>query len=503
MLGHRRANVQLANQLFSSEVAVKFIKVEEERIGLLIHELKRLKNEVKTYYEHDQLLLEETELFIKVCRRVVSTTFSYRNYFRVNNESIVKYFTITKKEIYKDLYKNNVEPIVNLIRFLRNQQNNAQMDALHRLIIEKNFNSETTFILTKQKFSDEYLEVDSKKYRIIQVKEFIRLGIFTEVVIFLGTLSYFDHKFSKLFYGSNTVFIGYSCFENRLVKSSSFSNLIGQNELINTIYKDVTFEKGYSGIDYNATFKTRNETKTEEFIINLYEKNINYLKEEKIEVKLANISNNNYIFLPIRQKVNVIDRDSLRITQVKVRELLVGDLLVFRTQNASNLVREVADTILGDKAIMYRKSLEKWKRKLRINVEKKGIEKVSRILIARYGIKVAKEYNVKNWMSSYSIKPTCLSELLEAFNFDTQEKSEIINAASEILSAHISAGHQISQVLMKELDKDLENVIDESGFYTFESTEFQGASFNIEEIRKISAQTYYIPENEILKIIKG
>ena len=116
---------------------------------------------------------------------------------------------------------------------------------------------------------------------------------------------------------------------------------------------------------------------------------------------------------------------------------------------------------------------------------------------------VAKENNIKNWMSNHSIKPSCLNELLKAFNFDTQEITEILNAATEILSAHISAGHHISRSLMDELDKDLENVINENGFYTFESKKFEGAFFNIEEIKRISNETYFIPENETLKIIKG
>ncbi|MEH7522138.1 hypothetical protein V7149_02465, partial [Bacillus sp. JJ1503] len=105
--------------------------------------------------------------------------------------------------------------------------------------------------------------------------------------------------------------------------------------------------------------------------------------------------------------------------------------------------------------------------------------------------------------SSQSIKPSCLKELLEAFKFDTQEKKEILNAANEIRSAHISAGHYISRRLMKELDENLETVIEENGYYSFESKAFEGAFFNIEEIKRISNETYFVPENETLKIIKG
>lgn len=503
MPGYRKTDLDLANKLFSSPVTIQFVKVEEERVNKLIQELKKLKFEVKTYYENDQLLLEETALFIKTCRKVVGNIRSYSTFFRTNNELIKRYFSLTKKQVYAELFKKNVEPIVDLIKVLRKQENNAFIDLLHRLNMEQNFNPEKTYILTKHMTLDQYLKVGEVKFRIMRDKDFVDLGIYGDVVIFLGTPSYFAHKFSEIFYAEYTMFLGYSCFENQLVKRKSFSNLINQNDVINTLYKDVIIEKGFSGLDYRETFITSKEKKTEEVIINQFIKNTGDSIENKVEAKLATISHNNYIFLPIGQKINIIDRESLKISQVKVRELTFGDLLVFRTQNASNLIREVADKILGTNASNYRGKLERWKRKLRFNVERKGIDKVSSILMRRYGLKVAKEQNIKNWISSYSIKPTCLDELLDIFNFDSKEKKEIIHASNEIFSAHISAGHQISQALMNELDKNLESLIDENGFYTFKSNEFEGASFNIEEIKKITKDTYYISENETLKIIKG
>ncbi len=503
MHGYRRANLDLANKLYSSPVKIEFVRIEEDHIGQLMYASKELKDEVMKYYEHDQLLLDETEAFIKVCRKVVGTVHSYRTYFKENNDLIVKYFTLTKKRIYTELFKKNIQPIVDLIMVLRKQQNNAYIDALLKLIKEKHLSPKNTYILTKKKLSSEYIEVNGTMYKAITDKEFVDLGVFADVVIFLGTPSYFDSKFSTIFYANQTIFVGYSCFENRLAKKRSFLDLINHNHLINTIYKNVTFDKGFSGLDFKETFAKGIIKKSEKALISQFENIQNIPLEEKVEVKLATISHNNYIFLPIRQKVNVIDRDSLKVTQEEVKDLCTGDLLIFREQNASNLVREEADNIMGIAADKYRESLEKWKKRLRLNVERKGIEKVSKILMQRYGISGAKENNIKNWMSNHSIKPSCFYELLLAFKFDTEEVKEILNAATEILSAHISAGHHISRSLMDELDKDLENVINENGFYKFESKEFKGAFFNIVELKRISNETYFTPENETLKIIKG
>lgn len=503
MHGYRRANLDLANKLYSSPVEIEFVKIEEDHLGQLMFALKELRDEVKAYYEHDHYLLDETEDFIKVCRNVVGTVLSYSNYFKENNDLIVKYFTLIKKGIYTDLFNKNAEPIINLIRVLRKQQNNAYTDTLLKLIKEKFLSPQNTYIITKRKVPSEYFEINGMKFNVMTDKELVDLGVFADVVIFLGTPSYFDSKFSTIFYGNRIIFVGYSCFENRLVKRKPFEDLINQNHQINTIYKNVTFDKGFSGLDFKEAFVNRIIKKSEETIITQIENIQNIPLEEKVEVKLATISQNNYIFLPIGQKVNVIDRDSLKVSQEKVKDLSIGDLLIFREQNASNMVKEEADIIMGNNADIYRKSLEKWKKRLRHNVETKGIEKVSKILMNRYEISVAKENNIKNWMSIHSIKPTCLKELLRAFKFDSQEISEILNAANEILSAHISAGHHISRALMDEVDNNLENVINENGFYKFESQKFEGSFFNIVEIKRISKETYFTPGNETLKIIKG
>ncbi|MDQ0481080.1 hypothetical protein [Guptibacillus hwajinpoensis] len=500
MLGYRRADLDLANELYSSQVKVEIQKVENEYVGRLMHALKELKQEVYSYYEGDQLLTEETDLFIKICRRVVVTLSNYSTYFKECDEMIVKYFTLTKRDIYAELFKEKVEPIIALLKILRKKQSNSYIETLQKLFTDK-MSIEKTYILTKKKPLNDFVTINGMNYKIMLDKEFVNLGVFADAVIFLGTPNYFSRKFSEIFYGKHTMFLGYSCFESRLVKNKSFSDLVSHEYQISTKYKGVSLDKGYSGLNYRDTFLNIKENKSEEAVIKQIE-NINVLPEKKVEVKLATISNKNYVFLPILEEINLIDKYSLKISQAKVIDLSIGDLLVLRNQNGSNLIKEVANSILGTNAKRYRERTEKWKKKLRFNVNKKGIKTVSRILTDRYNISVATENNIKNWISTYSIKPSRLNELLTALKFNVKDKEEILEAAEETVSAHISAGHLISQALMKELDKNLESVIDENGFYTFESKEFEGASFNIEEIIDISNGTYFIPEDYVLKVIK-
>ncbi len=175
------------------------MKIEESHIGSLIYALKELQTEVKAYYEHDQLLLDETETFVRVCRKVVGTLCNYSAYFKENNDLIVKYFTLTKKQVYADLFKKSIEPIINIIKILRKQENNSYADALSQLLIEKQISPNNTYILTKKNSPNEYIEINHTNYKVMRDKEFVSLGIFADVVIFLGTPSYFSKNSLQYF----------------------------------------------------------------------------------------------------------------------------------------------------------------------------------------------------------------------------------------------------------------------------------------------------------------
>ena len=501
MLGYRRANLELANHLYKTSTSIKFIQIKEDLIAQLMETLKNLNNEVSLYYEHDELLLYETKLFIKVCRRLVGTVQNYSIYFKGYDEEIKRYFTFTKRSIYSDLNEQMVNPIIGIIKILRNQSHNGYLEKLAELVTQLPKENVNVYIITKHRLSEKVIEVDEREIKILGEKEFIDSGIFVDYLFFIGTPSYYDRKFSEVFYAKEIVFLGYTCFENRIVKNESFLDLIKQDHVINTIYRDITIEKGFVGTDYRTTFETQLEKPDVEKITTELGRKIVPISE-KVEAKIATVSNGLCILLPTSQKINVLNRETLKVHQEPTKTIAVGDLLVFRSQNGSTLIRDVADQNIGEHATFYRENLEKWKKKLRTNVEKKGVSMVSKILRIKYQIKTATENNVKNWISPYSIKPKCLKEILDVFNFEEQQKQEILRSADLIFRAHISAGHKISQSLMQEMDLNLENILDEKGFYTFESKEFEGASFNIEEIHKISKETYLVPEQDVLKILK-
>lgn len=500
--GNRRSNIELANKLFSSEINIKFIKIEEESIDLLMHLLKKLNSTVKSYYEYDELLFEQTDDFISQCRKVVGSIADYKNFFEKIDADVTSYFTFTKKKIYKDLFEEYIKPIIEVIKVLRRKESNAYLEGLERLQVEYGLGNKNTYIITKQKTEYESLNLNNNYISMLSAKEFLEKGIFAKYILFLGTPGYYDQKFSEVFYGENVFFLGYSCFENRLIKRNVFSNIVGTKDIINTLYKNVEMSDSFSGINYKDSIQSKIDSKSEEVLVEQYEKAALFDIQDAVEVKFVRISNNNYIFLPLTQKVNIIERDTLKILTEYVKDLQIGDLLVFRSHNASNLIKEVADKILGDDAKRFRLYVEGWKRRLRINVERKGVQSVSRILKIKYKINEASENNVKNWISEDAFNPYSLDRLLYALKFDEQEIIRIIEATKKIVSAHISAGRKISRDLMNELDEGLESLVDVHGFYTFKSRNFEDSYFNIEIIKSISNKTYFVQEKEVMKIIK-
>lgn len=502
MSGHRKANLSLVNHLFNTESQIMFEKVNYPQIKELALYLKNLKDYVDSYYTADELLQEETKQFMTVCNRVFGTIQDYYTFFRENDNEIKYFINFTKRKVYLEIFRDAVEPIINIIRELRNIETNAFLTHIDLIITSQKKNFENTVILTRNKIIDSKIQFGEISIRIMNYKQFLDEAIFVDNLIFIGTSNYFDKKFSELFYAHKIYFMAYSIFENNLYPTMSFEKIIPEDQRINTIYRKVKINPGIKGVSLKEISNEKLTKENEEIIVSKYE-----MQEKEsidfIETKLAFISNNNYVFLPTIQKINVIDRDTLKITQAYIKEIEKGDLLLFRTKDATTFIRDIADEILGKDATIHRQNIEKWKYKLREIIELNGIQKVSRVFRKKYKLDTAYIYNIKYWVSNFSIKPKCLPKLLNIMNFKEEEQKSILSSAKLITSAHISAGRKISNSLMNELDQSLESIIEEKGYYTFESLEFKGVSFNIEEIQKLSEKNYFIAEKDILKIIKS
>ncbi len=239
--GYRKANLTLVNSLFSTDNHVMFEKVDYPQIEALTLCLKKLKDYVNSYYAADELLQVETKQFMTVCRRVLGTIRKYSIFFRANDTEIRHFINLTKRKAYKELFQDVVEPIIDIIRELRDIEKNAYLTCIESLIVSQKIDPDNTIILIKNKIGDTSI-------RIMHDKEFVDEGMFVDTLLFIGTPSYFNKKFSEIFYARKNFFIAYGSFENNLSPTTSFKNIVPKEQRINTIYRQVQIGPGTHGI---------------------------------------------------------------------------------------------------------------------------------------------------------------------------------------------------------------------------------------------------------------
>lgn len=500
LLGNKKANIELVNHLFNADHKVRFVQADAHLINELVFHIKSLKAEVKKYYQGDERLLSEVDEFIIALQRLLGSLQNYNSYLKEIDSILIKFFTFTMQPAYENLQNTCIEPIIENLTILREQDFNAYRQKIEALCNEDGSLKES-YIITRHRPSDDKFIFKGNDIKIYRDKEFVKLGLTAERLFFIGTPSFFDRKFSEMFFANETIFLGYACFENDIKPAYSFTNLISNKLIINTVYQGVSLEAGRDGVNYQKAIKEPLESYNEEKIIKNLEVNQNKQKRN-IQAKIAHIFNNNFTFLPTEQSVTIIEKENFKIQQVKVKNIEPGDLLLFRTHSGSTLIKEVADDILGNNASRFRKLQEQWKKRLRSSMKKQGIETVVDILKRRYGISYVNPLNLNNWVSPLCIKPDALREILIALKFDKKEQQDIISASDKIRAAHIKAGHKISKSLINEINGKMEEAIGEKGYYKFESKEFKGASFNIEEVKAISKEVVMVAESDILKVFK-
>lgn len=490
----------MVNHFFSAKNKVYFVQIEVTLVEELVAYVKNLKEEVKRYYDGDDRLQHEVDEFVSGIQRMLGSIKSYSDYLEEIDSLLIKFFTYTMHPTYKNLQELYVKPIINNLKELRNQNYNGYKLKIEELCKEFNF-LEETFVITRGRSEEELLIISEDNIRVYRDKDFVKLGITAKRLFFIGTPSFFDKKFSEMFFADETFFIGYSCFENSIKPTYSFANLISNKLLINTVYKNVDLASGHRGINYYTVIKQPLEQYDEEKILKRMEEGQGKQKGN-IQARIVYISNNNFTFLPVDQSVTIIEKENFKIQQTTLKNLNIGDLLLFRTNSGSTLIREVADEILGHQASELRSQQEKWKKRLRSSIKKQGIDTVVRVLQHNYKISYVNAMNLSYWISPFCIKPDALEKMLEALKFEEEEKKEILAATGKIFAAHIKAGHKISKSLINEINGNMEEAIGEKGYYKFESKIFEGASFNIEEIKAISKQNIMVSENDILKVFK-
>jgi hypothetical protein len=321
-------------------------------------------------------------------------------------------------------------------------------------------------------------------------------------IIYLGNPQYFNDYVTNTFKAKYITFITYSIFSNKMQKKNVLDK-ISENSSHSTIF-------AYVEID-NSFIQKENFTITEEEMLSTY---INTYTEsikdedrhqyDVVDASIVHLENERILFVPINSKIRIFDPDNPKelIKQIEFKELEEDDYIVLRNERDTKLIAEVADQeILKEQATLFRQLQRKWKKRLIYSVEQKGYKRVGEILKNNHNVSTASAASVRNWCSEESICPTELPFILKAYKYEDKEIKEIFEAMKEIQRAHRKAGRIISTKLMNELstNTNLVNELRMKGYYTFESKEFNGASFNIERVVAIDKSKHLVSPHNLMK----
>lgn len=488
---------------------IYFEHVHHEELLGFADKLQHYQQELKDDNYNDNCLIEALNLFKKILFKLCGTFIPFNKAIDEQTKNDLLSNLIQIKNGYPHFFEKIVNPAGKVMNLLLQTDKNIFREQVCSFINKTYGPKDLIAIVTKR-----LLTAEEKQLILNNVNFFTNIYFYPEnryrktemffkSTIFIGTVNYFSSFATNTFKSENTVFMAYDIFSLKKPIYHTFS-YIPDTELVNTIYKNINFSANQEKV---KPIEIENEVSIKAVVDKFLEMQPDHAESRNmhpIEASIVFLENGRFIFVSRESKIRVfsISEKNNLVKQIQFKDLEEEDFIIIRNERDTKLIAEVADNeILKDKAESFRMLQELWKEKLRYNVKKKGIRKVADILTNRYGLTTASTVSVRSWCNDESICPTELPILLTALKFDSSMADKITKSMKIIQKAHRKAGRIISTKLMKELNPSIYKELLEKGYYTFESKEFDGASFNIERVLTITSEKYIIMPYNLMKPI--
>ncbi|UZD48717.1 hypothetical protein [Peribacillus frigoritolerans] len=486
---------------------VLFKHVESNELLPFANSIEKFRSEIQNRYENDEHLIEILSLLKKVFFKLASSLIPYNQVVSKDIETQILSKFMQIKNSYPELFPKVVIQIAKSFKQILEVSNNNLLDHLCQYINSRAKVGLKIAIVTKRAISvEERLIINN------ELKTFLKISYFTEnsfrkdiqifdEVIYVGNPIYFGEYVKNTFKGRTVTFISYDIFTNSLSPKNIFEEL-DKKGVISTIFKNITFGEP---IEKKSNITLEQAELLHTAVSRFIEEQKNTIEvnsQDAVEACIVFLENDRFLFAPRDSKIRVFSpyEKSNFIKQLNFKYIEEDEYIVIRNERDTKLIAEVADQdVLKANAKKYRLLQNDWKEKLRYNVKKKGIRKVSDILINKYNINTASLASLRSWCNEESICPTELPKILKAIKYDNDKIKETYETMKIIQHAHRKAGRIISDKLMSELSNDILRELQEKGFYTFKSREFNGASFNIERIVSIDRKIHLIAPYNLLK----
>ncbi|TCP25635.1 hypothetical protein EV207_12165 [Scopulibacillus darangshiensis] len=497
----------LLDQYSLGDKTVLFKQVESNELLHFANSIEKFRLEIQNRYENDDHLVEVLNLLKKMFFKIAGSLLQYNKVINKDTENQILSKFIQVKKSYPELFTKVVIQIAKSFKQVIESTNNNLYEYLCNYINNKAEAGLKVAIVTKRAITiEERLLIQNG------LKSFLKVSYFTEnsfrkdietfdEVVFVGNPAYFGEYVKNTFKGKTVAFISYDIFTNSISPKKIFED-IDKKGVYSTIFDNISFGEP---IQKKSNFTLEQAELLNMAVSRFLEEQKNTLEvnfQDAVDSSIVYLENDRFLFAPNDSKIRVFSPNEKGnfIKQISFKDIEEDDYIVIRNDRDSKLIAEVADhDVLTKNAKKYRLLQNEWKDKLRFNVKKKGIRRVSDILVNKYNINTASMASLRSWCNEDSICPTELPKILKALKYDEDKIKETYKTMKIIQLAHRKAGRIISYKLMAELSNDILKELQEKGYYTFMSKEFNGASFNIERIVSIDRSRHLIAPYNLMK----
>jgi hypothetical protein len=153
-----------------------------------------------------------------------------------------------------------------------------------------------------------------------------------------------------------------------------------------------------------------------------------------------------------RLVVDTVESTCVDVEHVEIAEVGAEDALLFSSEGGGDMIAEVADRIMDDNAVRYRRLQREWKSALGSRVAKANLSEVACHLREK-GSKIASTATVRNWCSMWNIGPGTWRSFEAVLGYCELEarKDEFFEATELIRAAHRRAGFELSKRLRERM----------------------------------------------------
>ncbi len=249
--------------------------------------------------------------------------------------------------------------------------------------------------------------------------------------------------------------------------------------------------------------------------VSRFEKRQPVAGEEIVPARLCYLSGGRAVFVSADEDASALVIDSSEtgdsaVNRVPAHELEPELYLLLRTLGGGDLIVPLADRILGSQAAERRFQQAEWKDQLVAAAQERfGGSLTHRELASRVSdylrsqslseSSYTKVQNVRNWMSSKTIRPSKEEDFaaILAFAGMADRIQELWEAMGEIRRAHQKAGKEIKEMLLQKIASSSLELLERDGEMDFDLGEQGGGTLSAFQIMDISEEEFEIPADRI------